>query len=295
MYKKFLFLYKQRNLFDLFRIVIDRIFPFNSTSFKSCQKILEGKTGIEIGGPSYLFSREGAFPIYPIIKNLDNCNFAENTLWEGKLLEGDTFDYDQEHTYGYQYVQDSTNLSKIKNLYYDFVLSSHVIEHIANPIKALLEWVRVIKDEGILVIILPHKDGTFDHKRPVTDLSHIINDYNKEISESDLTHLNEILELHDLDKDSGAGNFEHFRERSLNNFHNRCLHHHVFDTYSAMNLIDHLNLKILSVEPMLPFHIVIVAKKSSENNNEEIFTSFTKGKISSPFKNDKQVVNKLKG
>ena len=48
----------------------------------------------------------------------------------------------------------------------DFVVSSHVIEHFPDPIKALSEWYRVVKPGGYLYIIAPHKERTFDNERP---------------------------------------------------------------------------------------------------------------------------------
>lgn len=39
----------------------------------------------------------------------------------------------------------------------DYVLTSHVIEHFYDPIKALKEWFRVIKPGGYIAMIVPHK------------------------------------------------------------------------------------------------------------------------------------------
>jgi hypothetical protein len=63
MYKKFYFLYKQRNLFDFFELLWTDISIY-SNLFKSVKDIRR-KTGIEIGGPSYLF-RVKEHLIYPI-------------------------------------------------------------------------------------------------------------------------------------------------------------------------------------------------------------------------------------
>jgi hypothetical protein len=60
------------------------------------------------------------------------------------------------------------------------VLSSHCLEHVANPILALREWLRVMTPDGTLVLVLPHKEGTFDHQRPTTTLGHMIDDYERE-------------------------------------------------------------------------------------------------------------------
>jgi SAM-dependent methyltransferase len=56
----------------------------------------------------------------------------------------------------------------------DFVLSSHVLEHFPDPIKALEEWHRVTKPDGFIFVIVPHKDRTFDIERPRTTLSELI-------------------------------------------------------------------------------------------------------------------------
>ncbi|HET9448118.1 MAG TPA: hypothetical protein VFO35_17765, partial [Steroidobacteraceae bacterium] len=80
-------------------------------------------------------------------------------------------------------------------------------------------------------------------------------------TERDLTHLEEILELHDLERDPQAGDPAAFAERSKHNYENRCLHHHVFDTRLAVALVDHARLQILAVEPFRPYHIVVIAKK----------------------------------
>lgn len=39
----------------------------------------------------------------------------------------------------------------------DYVFTSHVLEHIANPIKAINEWFRVLKVGGYLILIVPHQ------------------------------------------------------------------------------------------------------------------------------------------
>ena len=40
----------------------------------------------------------------------------------------------------------------------DFVFSSHLLEHLEDPVKALKEWWRLLKVKGNLVLYLPHKD-----------------------------------------------------------------------------------------------------------------------------------------
>jgi SAM-dependent methyltransferase len=56
----------------------------------------------------------------------------------------------------------------------DFVVSAHVIEHFFDPIKAIKEWLRVIKPEGYIFIIAPHKERTFDRDRARTPLAELV-------------------------------------------------------------------------------------------------------------------------
>lgn len=56
----------------------------------------------------------------------------------------------------------------------DFVISSHVIEHFYDPVKAVEEWLRVVKPGGYVFIIAPHKDRTPDKSKPRTRLAEII-------------------------------------------------------------------------------------------------------------------------
>jgi SAM-dependent methyltransferase len=239
-----------------------RLLAGRARSFRAYQSLFVGKTGIEIGGPSQVFSRGGIFPVYPIVGNLDNCNFGSSTIWEGEIRQGQTFRFDQSRPAGRQYILEATAMDCLNSGTYDFVLSSHVLEHVANPILALSEWKRLLAVDGTLVLLLPNKKHTFDHRRPVTTMEHLIADFEAGVQEEDLTHLTEILSLHDLKRDPEAGDSEAFRTRSMCNIENRCLHHHVFDVGLAVNLVEYTGLRVHAVEKIYPHHILVVAQKA---------------------------------
>ena len=100
-------------------------------------RTLIDKSGLGIGGPSSLFQDENILPIYPHIKSLDSCNFSAQTVWESSLREGYDFKYDESKSCGYQYILDAVDLGPIEDSKYEFVLSSHALEHIANPIATI--------------------------------------------------------------------------------------------------------------------------------------------------------------
>ena len=198
----------------------------------------QGMKALEIGGPSAGFNELG---IYETIRVSDGVNFNNNTLWQTSQEGKGQYNYHSDKT-GDLYICEGTNLFPISDNSYDLILSSNNLEHIANPLKALEEWIRVGKNNGYILLLLPKKEDIFDHQRPDTTINHLIDDYNNNIDEADLTHLEEILKLHDLVRDPWAGSFLNFCERSLKNFDNRCLHHHVFNKLLILEMFQFLHL-----------------------------------------------------
>lgn len=194
--------------------------------------ITYGKNGVEIGGPSATGNT-----IYECTEHLDNVVFSSNTIWDNN--DGKTYVYYQSHQKyktGNQIINDATDIKSVANETYDYCFSSHCLEHIANPLKAVKEWLRIVKVGGYIMIIVPEKSVCFDHKRQYTTFSRILEQYNKNVGEDDLSTLDEILEKHDLSMDPPAGTLETFRARSLDNYNNRCLHHFVY-SYELLHSI----------------------------------------------------------
>lgn len=247
-----------------------RIFPRKKIlHYKIYKESLINKYGLEIGGPSRIFKTgEGILPLYSIVGNLDACNFSTNTFWEGTIKAGVTYAYEKNRKVGYQYVCDATDLVDIESEKYDFVLASHVLEHIANPLKAIAEWMRVLKKDGLILLIVPHKDGTFDHRRPVTLFSHLLEDYRYNMQENDLTHVPEILELHDPPLGLGE-DFNACKQTLFNNYKYRCVHHHVFSTRLIIEIFNYFNIHIVSIDLHKPYHIIILGKKQAHGVGED--------------------------
>lgn len=197
------------------------------------------KIALEIGGPSNLFNDN----IYKTIKKLDNVIWSNNTIWYNNNTDIYNFMEGREISYGKNITEDAVSLKNISDKSYDMTISSHSLEHIANPIKALKEWIRVTKTD--IILILPNKYETFDHKRDYTKFETILDKYNRDIGEDNLESLNEILEKHDLDLDKPAGTLEQFKIRSLDNYNNRALHHHVFNYDLVYNICEYLNISLI--------------------------------------------------
>jgi predicted SAM-dependent methyltransferase len=220
---------------------------------------LTGKSGVEIGGPSFVFDTN--LPIYRHIQALDNCVFSEVTHWEGTRGAGATFHFDQGKRTGNNFITEGATLDGIGDGMYDFVLSSHNLEHIANPIKALENWKRVLKPHGFLLLSLPDKYRTFDYLRPVTTMDHLLEDYARDMSEHDMTHVEELVTFWDYKKFPIATSIDEHRERYRDNYHQRLVHHHVFDLPSVVRLVDYAGFKVLSKERCRPNHLILFAQK----------------------------------
>lgn len=54
---------------------------------------------------------------------------------------------------------------------YDYIFSSHTLEHLPNPVKALEYWKAHIKPGGVLFLYLPHPD--MEYWLPQNDRKHL--------------------------------------------------------------------------------------------------------------------------
>ena len=227
-------------------------------SFENYKHTVINKKGLEIGGPSRIFKKK--LPIYYFSRSLDGVNFSTHTLWENNLQDSGPFNYFFNRV-GTQYIREATFLEGIKCLSYDFIASSHCLEHIANPLKALKEWNRVIKNNGFLILVLPRKMGNFDRKRKFTSFDHILKDYRDDTQETDLTHLDEIIEYHDFSLDKNSESINKFIERGKNNYKIRGLHHHVFNEKLIIKMLDWSGFNLLHFERDKYNYFVLASKK----------------------------------
>ena len=149
----------------------------------------DGVSALEVGGPSEVFGSRALLPVYGRLAGCDQANYATQTLWDD--------DPPPSVASGRRLVAEAGDLG-VPTAAYGGLLASHVLEHLANPLAALREWQRVVAPGGPLLIVVPHRDRTFDHRRPVTTLAHFVEDDRAQMGEDDLTHLDEIVALHDL-------------------------------------------------------------------------------------------------
>ncbi len=112
------------------------------------RKYLRGK-GVDIGGkPDPLILYREFFPLMESVKTWD-------------LEDGD-----------------AQKMAGVADETYDFVFSSHCLEHMYDPLEALQNWMRILKPDGYIIFAIPEEDlyeqGIFpssfnrDHKNTFT-------------------------------------------------------------------------------------------------------------------------------
>ncbi len=122
-------------------------------------KLLDGLRGLEIGG-----SAHNAFGLNTL--NVDYTDDYTTTFKKHEVeLAGEYMKVD---------IVASGDDLPLKDGTVDFVISSHVIEHFYDPVKAIQEWLRVVRPGGYVFIIAPHIDRIGQAATPRTFPAEII-------------------------------------------------------------------------------------------------------------------------
>ena len=132
---------------------------------KHAKHLLSGLKGLEIGG-----SAHNSFGLDTL--NVDYTD-AMDTVFKFSEIErcGEAMSVD--------IVAPGDNIP-VANKSFDFVISSHVIEHFFDPIGALIEWARIARH--YIYIIVPKRDALpSDKDKPLTPFSELFRRYTGDI------------------------------------------------------------------------------------------------------------------
>ena len=133
---------------------------------------------------------------------------------------------------------------------FDFLVSSHVLEHCPDTLSTLEEWLRVLRPGGRLVLRLPHARRSFDSERPTTSLAHHLEDRALGSARSDEAHLDEFLAYaidrfpHHWKEEARLPDGTFDRDFLIREGH---VHYHVWTQTEMLDMLRHLKLAILFV------------------------------------------------
>lgn len=140
-------------------------------------------------------------------------------------------------------IDDAETLARVEADRYDFVVASHVIEHMRNPIGALRNWMRVVKPGGLLYLVVPDKRRSFDRRRVRTTLEHLILDYEEPSEARDFEHFLEYAALvHDA---TGTDALAEARRLAAENY---SIHFHVFIPADIVALVRWASAHVTPIE-----------------------------------------------
>jgi ubiquinone/menaquinone biosynthesis C-methylase UbiE len=132
----------------------------------------------------------------------------------------------------------------------NYVASSHVLEHVANPVGALREWKRVLRHGGIIYMVVPDRRYTWDRPRELTPVSHLLDDDLRGTTSVDATHIDEFVDGVDWSTYSpatAAAEVPAEKEKLKQVYHHAVshaseinIHFHVFEPSNVLELIETL-------------------------------------------------------
>jgi SAM-dependent methyltransferase len=129
---------------------------------------------------------------------------------------------------------DRERLRCLRDASQDFVLASHVLEHLAEPLGMLDDLHRVLRPGGALLIVLPDRRRTADDAaRTPTSVAHLAAEYRAGVTEVSDEHIQEYLEALTLPSDDPG------RLTSAHELRLRSIHVHLWSDDEFLEVLDH--------------------------------------------------------
>jgi SAM-dependent methyltransferase len=193
------------------------------------------------------------------------------------------------------YIENGFELATIPASSQDFIIANHVLEHADNPLRVLLNWGRVLKPEGIMLVTVPVASRCFDKGRRETTLEHFLEDYRLEAAgatalfrERNREHFLDWLQVSEPNLarsrgDAGMkmdGSTLEKRLEEMSGAEGVEIHFHTFSIESYKTLMEHFAVSVAGNFQVLDLRrsrggaeVVAVLKKLQCNNDKLTGTS----------------------
>ncbi|MCW2982135.1 MAG: putative methyltransferase [Solirubrobacterales bacterium] len=92
-------------------------------------------------------------------------------------------------------VDDGEKLATVTGESQDFIIANHFLEHTEDPIGTILTHLSKVRPGGVLFYAVPDKRYSFDFRRPVTPLEHMVADHEQGPERSRREHYEDFARL----------------------------------------------------------------------------------------------------
>jgi SAM-dependent methyltransferase len=146
-------------------------------------RVFRGARGIEIG------------PLHhPVMdKATHHVLYLDHTTTDElrrKYADDDALRHETDSIVGVDLVWDGTvPLRKVAGEGYDYVVASHVLEHVPDPVGWLGELSSVLVDTGVVLLAIPDKRFCFDVNRSVTEIADLVDCHLRELKAPSPRHI----------------------------------------------------------------------------------------------------------
>jgi SAM-dependent methyltransferase len=189
------------------------------------------------------------------------------------------------------HIENGFELATIPASSQDFIIANHVLEHAGNPLKVLLNWGRVLKPEGVLLVTVPVAARCFDRGRRETTLEHFMEDFRVEgagdarlYRERNREHFQEWLQVSEpnLARSRGDatpqmdGSSLEKRVEEMSGTDDVEIHFHTFSEKSYKRLLEHFaahvagNFQLMDIRLSRGGAEVAAVLKKLQCNNDEL-------------------------
>lgn len=162
-------------------------------------------------------------------------------------------------------IDDGETLATVQEQSQDFVIANHFLEHCQDPIRALVNMFRVLKNEGVLYLSVPDKRLSFDKDRPTTSLEHLKKDH----LEGPEWSRRDAFEEYVTKVDKITDPVESQKRIALYMNMNYAIHFHAFTEMEMLELVSFLKKELrvpCTIELMLKHNIevIMILRKSAQ-------------------------------
>lgn len=126
----------------------------------------------------------------------------------------------------------------------DFVIAHNVLEHTPNPIGTLIEWNRLARLGGLVLISLPHFRFCADNRRRLPSLTHLVEDFLRGSDGRDFASREHTLSFtlgwaESYSASVGLSTIGDFSRRALDGLHleDHDVHWHALDTELSLGIV----------------------------------------------------------